>query len=300
MELIKNCLRMSFKFVFSKKGLIFYVLFSILSLPFSVEWIKLVPLILISLLSLPIQSEIFPWFDFLYIGTIILIIFSFIFFFLLLFVQGTLILSVYNSSIKRISFTKYKRLVLGSLLIVIINFLLYTPYIFFFRDTEPKDFLFFEEFKVEKIIKTTETLIWSIPLLEQLSRFSKPILPLIRELPSLELTYLYLFLNISILLPLISLLISLLFIFLLQEIVIQEQSLISSLRKCWAYFSKNLPQLISVWLISSFIYCFGMLTSIPLSFLFTFSGYFIEAFLFLFILVFQTYAYIVFKSKKEF
>lgn len=310
---IKSALELTKKFVLSKKSAAFYLILLLVQIPFVIQWLNILPLFLVGNLISPDINLLGMSLSLIVYLTIPV---SLAFFVLNVLVIGSIISSVFSFGVDKKdsifqsfknAIKKFKKLFLASFLIILLNFLILTPSLIYVLSQEPSYKPLTSE--LQNLLPPTELeqinrpLIYGIPLLDSLSRFGKPIIPISNEAVDLCIitglscipSILFNAFNLS---SVFVLLISLIFIFIFQEIILTEQSLKESIKKSFEYFKNNFVEIALVWLISAFIFIIGNLFITLVGYLIpiipAYLGY---VFAFLLVIVFQTSYYLNFIKK---
>jgi hypothetical protein len=305
--MIKNiisALKSAKNFLFSKRGINFYLILLLIQIPFVVP--------LYSLLSLFLVSFGFFGISLSSVGHIYLIyLVSLIFFLLNILIIGSIVDSIFLFTIGRKTgifqsfkntIKKFKKLVLVSFLIVFLNSLSLAPSLLISQESynslnsELQSSISSIEIDIEQVTKLS---IYGSLFLDSLNRFGKPILPVSKEIVDLCIVSgASCIKNIFNLSNIFILLISLIFIFIFQEIMLTKQNLKKSIGKSFEYFKNNLVDILLVWLVSAFIFIIGELSISLIGYLIPIiPGYLGHVFAFLVVITFQTSYYLKFIRK---
>lgn len=311
-EKIKLSLELTRRFMLSKGGVVFFLLLFIIKIPFFIRLPNILFLFLLSSLLYPeIKILNVNFSNIFYLIILILILFSI----LNLVVIGSLIVSVsifekhkkiaILYSIKT-AIKKLKKLFLASLLIIFLNILVSIPWFFhiIFQEFLGKQLTseFQDLHSIIELEKIKIPLVFSIFYWDSFYRIGKPIIPISNEVidsciinrmlcPSLILFNTF---NPVII---FTFLLSLVFIFILQEVVLTDDSLVKIVRRLFQYFKNNFKEICIVWLISALIFISINLIISPVGYLFPLlPAYIGQVLASLLVIIFQTFYYLNFRK----
>jgi len=313
---MKVALEATKRIVFSKEGIIFYLILLFLQIPFIVpEIVYLISFFYYWLRTIGIgdMHKEMMLFQILSFSPPILLFVVVLFFPLNVLLIGAIIsyIASFDSgkkigifqSLKNTS-KKLKKLLLASILVLLLNLFVYAPSFIFYSVSLNKMQETNDYFGLNRLQETSNhSLYFLYFFLYLLSRFGKPILPISNE--AVDLCIINglscapnLLLSVLNLPSIFALFISLIFIFLFQEIILTEQSFKESVKRSFAYFKNNPVEIAFVWLVSSFIF-------VTCSFVFSLAGYLVpilpayigHAFAFLLVIIFQTSYYLNFVKR---